>query len=528
MTKLETDVVAILEKLKPKLADATWQSRRRYFNQMIKLAKTMNIEEPCQELYDAFIADDNGSHNRHSLHVHCCKLMDAFACTNAKDEHGILFHESPMPKEETVQIFFQNYQFPIHNDVPIDFLIVKAGIEMKYLHLTNSSMGQYWHSWMDIRRSFHAANLCTYNEKTLQNYIHKNDHQYRNHSMETWKWKINRKAAYVLKEIAHTGCYHWKPIRKVISCNSSAMEDIRQQYIHLLQQMNLQKSSIELRDYVFRKTVEFARLETRTDLQSITPQKVQGIIIKFASICSSRSMSTILPILRSILKFFHTRGFLKTELSGAVMGGFVQRGSVSPYVSQGNQKILIARLEKECKRTRAILFLAIHLGLRDCDICHLTFQNIDWQTDTIHLVQKKTGESLVLPLLPEVGNALMDYILNERPKRNDSYPYIFLRKEAPYNKLTSAYTTCSRLFSTTGIKPENGNATGIHVFRHSLVHRLLLAKIPHPVIQKTLGHTSKESTQSYISMEESMLRMCALDLSIIGKITWNGGGVHDC
>ncbi|NLB43472.1 MAG: integrase, partial [Clostridiales bacterium] len=121
---------------------------------------------------------------------------------------------------------------------------------------------------------------------------------------------------------------------------------------------------------------------------------------------------------------------------------------------------------------------------------------------------------------------LMDYILNERPKRTDHYPYIFLRKQAPYNKLTSAYSTCSKLLNKTGIKPINGNATGVHLFRYSLVHRLLAAKVPHQVIKDTLGHTSKESDKSYLSMDESMLRMCPLDLSVIESITWKGDGFH--
>ena len=526
MTKLETVINTILDDLKPRIAKSTWQSRRCYFNQMIKLAETINITEPCQELYDAFMRDNNGSPERHSMHVHCNKLMDLFAGTNAKNEHGILFYEPPMPEEDVVQEFFQNYDFPIHNDVLIDFLIVKASIEMKYLKLSNSTIGQYWHSWMDIRHTFHAANVHLYYEKMLRDYIQKNNIHYRKHAMETWKWKINRKAALVLIEVASTGNYHWKQIPRDISCVTPEMEIIRQQFSEFLEQRNLQKSSIYLQDYVFRKTIEFAEMKTKTDLQNLTPQKVQVVLEKFASICVSRSMSTLVPILRSILKFLHQKGLVKIELWGMVMGGFVQRGSVATYLSQENQKKLIVGLKKECKRTRAIIFLALYLGLRDCDICQLTFKNIDWLNDKIYLIQKKTREPLVLPLLPEVGNALMDYIMNERPKRNDSYPYIFLRKQAPYHKLTSVYLICSHLFKKIGIKPENGNAIGLHVFRHSLVHNLLLAKIPHPVIQNTLGHTSKESSKPYLSMEESMLRMCALDLSVIGRITWEGSEIH--
>lgn len=236
-------------------------------------------------------------------------------------------------------------------------------------------------------------------------------------------------------------------------------------------------------------------------------------------------MAILLPILCSILKSLHKDGLIKNDLSGMVMGTFVQKGCVAAYIGQKDQAKLVAGLDNESKRTRAIVLLALRLGLRDCDICNLTFQEIDWQHDRIKLIQEKTGKPLVLPLRPDVGNALMDYILHERPKRDDHYPYIFLREQAPYNKLTTVYSTCSKLLTRMKIKPVNGTASGAHIFRYSMVHNLLVAKVPHQVITDTLGHTSKESDKPYLSMEESMLRMCALDLSVIGRVTWKGGSI---
>lgn len=57
MTKLATDIQTVLSQLKESIAMETWESRRRYFNQLIAMADTMNITKPCQQLYDAFIAD---------------------------------------------------------------------------------------------------------------------------------------------------------------------------------------------------------------------------------------------------------------------------------------------------------------------------------------------------------------------------------------------------------------------------------------------------------------------------------------
>jgi hypothetical protein len=280
MTKLEETINTILQQLEPELASDTLESRRRYFNQMIRLAEALSITEPCQELYDAFIADDNGSPERHSLHVRCVKLVDASAGTHANDEHGIMFNEPPLPDEITVREFFESQEFPITTGVCMDYLIVKAGIEMEYLNLTNSTNGQYRHSWMDIRRYFNAAGSYEYNELLMQDFLKEINIQRNNGSMKEWKWKINRKAAHVLMEVANTGHFRWGMIRKSINCNTLEVEHIRQQYLDSLNQKNLSRSTIGLHDYVFRKMVEFRGLETKWDLLSLTPEAVQLVITK--------------------------------------------------------------------------------------------------------------------------------------------------------------------------------------------------------------------------------------------------------
>lgn len=532
MTKLEIAINSVLEQLKYKLSDETWESRRRYFNQMLECAKLIGITEPCQALYDAFIADDKGSPERRSLHVRCVKLADALACTQARNEHGIRFNEPPMPDETEVQAYFRSRMLPINeDDLHIDYLIVKAELEMKHLHLTVSTIGQYRHSWMDIRRYFHDAEIFVFDEELMKEFI-QNINELRNKgSMKEWKWKINRKAAYILMEVANTGAVQWGMITRSKNCNNPETECMRLQYLESLKQRNLSSnlstSTIDLHDYVFRKMVEFSGMETKADLLSLSPKKIQHTITRIAAICNRRSMATLLPILRTILGFFHSTGLIRIDLSGVVMGGFIQRGSVAAYISDNDQAKIVTQLDKESKRTKAIILLAMHLGLRDCDICNLSFNAIDWSNDQIRLIQKKTDELLTMPLLPSVGNALMDYILNERPQRVDPYPYVFLRKQAPYNKLTSVYPTCSKLLNQLGVKPVNGTKMGVHLFRYSMVHRLLAAKVPHQVITDVLGHTSKESDKPYLSMEDSMLRMCALDLSVVGSISWNRRATDD-
>ena len=527
MTKLESAVNTALEQLKHELASSTWESRRCYFNQMLKCADLLGITEPCSELYEAFIADDNSSPERRSQHIRCVKIIDNIAGTHAKTEHGILFNEPPLPCEAEVQMFFCDQKYPISTEVHIDYLIVKAEIEMRYLQLTSSTIGQYRHSWMDIRRYFYDAETMGYDEALIHRFIQRINVLRDQGSMNEWKWKINRKAAHVLLEVANTGCFNWKHINQGPNFDNSELESIRLRYLMVLKERNLSKSTITLHDYVFRKVLEFASVETLNDLASFSPALIQLIMLKFSGVCNKRSMSTILPILRSLLGYLHKVGLIQTDLSGIVMGAFVRKSSVVSYISEADQENLVIQLDKEAKRNKAIILLALKLGLRDSDICNLTFNKIDWRKDKVKLNQKKTGDPLILPLLPDVGNALSDYILNERPKRVDHYPYVFLREQAPHNKLASVYHICSMFLEQQKIKPVNGNAKGTHIFRYSMVHRLLSANVHHQVITDALGHSSKESDKPYISMEESMLRMCALDLSVIERISWNGGSSND-
>ena len=520
MTELEKNITIVLQQLKPKLATETWVLRRQWFNQMLKIATLLNINEPCQKLYDVYVSDDNGSKERRQLHVHCVKLLDAVAGTNAIDTHGVLYNEPILPGKAEVQEYFHNQTYPLAEGVSIDYLIVKAELEMQYLGLTKSTISQYRHAWIGIRRYFFINKASDYDKILMQKFLHELDINRQNTSMQEWKWKINRKAAYVLLEIADTGRFQWGCIKQNLSCSDLGIESIRDIYLKSLRQCNFSKSTIDLHDYVFRKTMTFVEAGTQNDLMLLAPEKIQLAIQSFSNLCNKRSMATIIPILRSLLAFLYTNGFTKGNLSAVVMSAFVQRNSVASYISEKDRNKLITQLDKEPKRIKAIIMLAMELGLRDCDICNLTFQNIDWHNDIIKLNQKKTGEPLVLPLLPNVGNALMEYILNERPKRDDCYPYIFLREQAPHNKLVSVYSICSKLLCKVNIQPENGRMQGIHLFRYTMVHRLLTAKVPHQVITNALGHSSKEANKPYLSIEESMLRMCALDLSVIGSVSW--------
>ena len=163
------------------------------------------------------------------------------------------------------------------------------------------------------------------------------------------------------------------------------------------------------------------------------------------------------------------------------------------------------------KRNYAITLLCSRLGLRVSDVAALEFCNIDWEANTISIIQYKTGNPLCLPLLPEVGNAIIDYLKNGR--KESSCNKVFTSLRPPYEGMTasSVHSVIAAEFRNSGIKIGNRHHGG-HALRFSLAQRMLDISTPIPVISETLGHQEVDMTRTYVRIDISHLRNCTLEV----------------
>ncbi len=163
------------------------------------------------------------------------------------------------------------------------------------------------------------------------------------------------------------------------------------------------------------------------------------------------------------------------------------------------------------KRNYAIILLLARLGLRISDILNLQFECIDWERKRITIQQQKTGTQVELPLLEDVGWAIIDYLQNARPKT--TCQNIFVCHTPPFDRIRSWLAKdISRAVQKAGIRVPRGKTAGTHIFRHSLATNLLNQGVGIDEIAQTLGHTSAESTEAYISLSMDTLRVCALEV----------------
>ena len=158
------------------------------------------------------------------------------------------------------------------------------------------------------------------------------------------------------------------------------------------------------------------------------------------------------------------------------------------------------------------MILALKLGLRVSDIRNLRFNNINWNTNTITLVQQKTSEPLVLPLIKDVGESLIDYIMNARPEHGSDF--IFITLKAPYHPLgdsTHFHNVITKYIRKAGIAISKERLHGMHTLRHTLATKLLEQETPLPVISGILGHKDIKTTCEYLRTDLKMLANCTLE-----------------
>jgi len=162
---------------------------------------------------------------------------------------------------------------------------------------------------------------------------------------------------------------------------------------------------------------------------------------------------------------------------------------------------------------RAIGKLAMYTGLRGSDIANLELDSINWKRDTISISQQKTNIPLELPLTAIVGNAIYDYLTNERPTSDNHY--LFLTMIGSLRKVTSSNVKHAsiRIMKAAGVRQAEGDRKGLHIFRHHVATTLLGNEVSQAVISRMLGHYSPDSTETYLSADFIHLKTCALSIS---------------
>lgn len=292
---------------------------------------------------------------------------------------------------------------------------------------------------------------------------------------------------------------------------------------------NLRRSEITVRDYelYFSYFLKYLNHANVVSVEAISEYH----ILKFISTRENNKVN-IVSSLRVLFRYWFDNHIIHTDKEQVLKNyKWTKKERIPSFYTSGE----VAKIESSTdrssgvgKRNHAMLLLASRLGLRASNIAALKFPDIDWPKNEISIIQYKTKEAISLPLLTDVGNAIIDYLKYGRP--NSGSQHVFISNRAPYVDATRAMVCAAinGVISNAGVSVKYRHH-GPHSMRHSLASTLLKNGTTIPVISEVLGHKKTTSTMTYLRIDIASLQKCALPVMPVGEkfYTQKGGAFYE-
>lgn len=214
--------------------------------------------------------------------------------------------------------------------------------------------------------------------------------------------------------------------------------------------------------------------------------------------------------LRAFGRFLRFRGDIATELASSVLSVPNWRLSTLPKaISQADVDQIVAQCDRGTtvgRRNYAILLLLARLGLRASEVVLLTLDDVDW--DSGELVVHGKGSRLErVPLPPDVGKALAEYLRRDRPRC--STRRFFVRVRAPVRGFGSPAMISTIVADAIERAKLDPPSRGAHLLRYSLATNLLRRGGSLPEVSELLRHRHPDTTALYAKVDLEPLRSVA-------------------
>jgi integrase/recombinase XerD len=210
--------------------------------------------------------------------------------------------------------------------------------------------------------------------------------------------------------------------------------------------------------------------------------------------------------LRSFLRFLHEEQIVEIALADSVPAVAHRRLSGLPQPLTPTQ---VTALLSACDRSSpvgrrdfAVITVLARLGLRCAELAGLRLDDVDWQAGTLR-IHGKGNRTDLLPLPVDVGQALVDYLRDGRPKTMART--VFVRAVAPFTELAPSGLSC--IVARAARRAELGTVHA-HRLRHTTASRTLNAGASLEEVAHLLRHASPATTGIYAKTDQ--IRLSAL------------------
>ncbi|MCA1414375.1 MULTISPECIES: tyrosine-type recombinase/integrase [Bradyrhizobium] len=239
------------------------------------------------------------------------------------------------------------------------------------------------------------------------------------------------------------------------------------------------------------------------DPRAFTTNAVRAFVLERTRPHSRGRAKTIATSTRAFLRFLVATGQCPAGRHYAVPRfANWQLASVPRFLAADDIERAIAACEGESRlRDRTIVLLLARLGLRASEVANLKLTDIDWRNGRLAIAGKSRREEW-LPLTQEVGDAIIAYIEQARPRLPTSH--LFFTDFAPIRPLTRTTVRCivRRTLLRAGIRSVH---RGAHVLRHSAATAMLRQGVSLSGVGTILRHRSPAMTLHYAKVDFGLL-----------------------
>jgi integrase len=155
-------------------------------------------------------------------------------------------------------------------------------------------------------------------------------------------------------------------------------------------------------------------------------------------------------------------------------------------------------------RDRAILLLLAIYGFRADEVRRLRLEDFDWDLERLTVTCPKSRRTRTFPLCRSVGDAVLRYLKEVRPRSN--YRTVFMSIRYPIRPLGNVWRIVAKRLRPLGVSlPHHGP----HCLRHACASHLLTSGLSLKEIGDHLGHRCPDSTRIYAKVDLAGLRQVA-------------------
>jgi integrase/recombinase XerD len=250
------------------------------------------------------------------------------------------------------------------------------------------------------------------------------------------------------------------------------------------------------------------KMATGLGLGGIAAADVNAFVLADCRWRTRQSAKLTVTALRSLLRFLHVQGAIGEALAEGVPSVAHWRLSGLPqHLDPEQVRALLGACDRETpagSRAFAILKLLVRLGLRRCEVARLRLDDIDWRAGEV-VIRGKRGRHDRLPLPPDVGQALADYLQKARPSSTGER-HVFITLRPPHGPL--AGSAIGHVVARCGARAGLG-AIGSHRLRHTTATTMLAHGVPLAQIGQVLRHRHPANTAIYTKVDPEALRLVA-------------------